>query len=167
MGMLSRIAGRWAEANRRYMSSHRKSSDVAGGLGALSKSLRMMIQSGVLAVGACLVIHQQASAGIISAGSILSARALAPVDLAIAHWGFVAARQSWHRLQAPAGCRLRITDRCRPIEAAVGRAVGIVPPGEQRVIVRDVTFAVDAGTGVGVINQRFGKSSLVRALVGV
>ncbi|WP_429798400.1 hypothetical protein [Bradyrhizobium japonicum] len=36
---------------------------------------------------------------IIIAGSILSARALAPLDLAIAHWkGFVAARQSWQRL---------------------------------------------------------------------
>ena len=55
---------------------------VAGGMGALSKSLRMMIQSGVLAVGAWLVINQQASAGIIIAGSILSARALAPVDSA-------------------------------------------------------------------------------------
>ena len=59
----------------------------------------MMLQSAVLGVGAYLVINQQATAGIIIAGSILSARALAPVDLAIAHWkGFVAARQSWHRL---------------------------------------------------------------------
>ena len=59
----------------------------------------MLLQSGVLAVGAYLVINQEATAGIIIAGSILSARALAPVDLAIAHWkGFVAARQSWGRL---------------------------------------------------------------------
>ena len=59
----------------------------------------MMLQSGVLAVGAWLVINQQATAGIIIAGSILSARALAPVDLAIANWkGFEAARQSWARL---------------------------------------------------------------------
>ena len=64
-----------------------------------SKVLRMMLQSGVLAVGAYLVIYQQATAGIIIAGSILSARALAPVDLAIANWrGFVGARQSWKRL---------------------------------------------------------------------
>ena len=58
-----------------------------------------MLQSGVLAVGAYLVIEQQATAGIIIAGSILSARALAPVELAIANWrGFVGARQSWKRL---------------------------------------------------------------------
>ena len=41
----------------------------------------MMLQSAVLAVGAYLVIHQEATGGIIIAGSILSARALAPVDL--------------------------------------------------------------------------------------
>ena len=46
----------------------------------------MMLQSAVLAVGAYLVIYQEATAGIIIAGSILSARALAPVDLTIAHW---------------------------------------------------------------------------------
>jgi ABC-type protease/lipase transport system fused ATPase/permease subunit len=46
--------------------------------------------------------------------------------------------------------------------------VSIVPPGDQRVIVQDVTFAVEAGSGVGVIGPSgSGKSSLVRALVGV
>src|SRR5207249_4750845 len=40
--------------------------------------------------------------------------------------------------------------------------------GNQRVIVQDVNFAVEAGTGVGVIGPSgSGKSSLVRALVGV
>ena len=53
----------------------------------------------VLAVGAYLVINQESTAGIIIAGSILTARALAPVELAIANWkGFAGARQSAHRL---------------------------------------------------------------------
>ena len=44
----------------------------------------------------------------------------------------------------------------------------IVPPGEQRVIVQDVNFAVEAGHGLGIIGPSgSGKSSLVRALVGV
>ena len=99
MGMAGRMAAHWGEANRQYMRSQQEASDVGGGLGATSKVLRMMLQSVVLAVGAYLVINQEASAGIIIAGSILSARALAPVDLAIANWkGFIAARQSWQRL---------------------------------------------------------------------
>ena len=81
MGMVGRMATRWGDANRQYMANQGRASDVAGGLGSISKVLRMMLQSVVLAVGAYLVIHQEASAGIIIAGSILSARALAPVDL--------------------------------------------------------------------------------------
>jgi ABC-type protease/lipase transport system fused ATPase/permease subunit len=101
MGMVQHFTGRWSKANQDYLASNRRASDVAGGLGAISKVLRLMLQSTVLGVGAYLVIYQQASAGIIIAGSILAARALAPVDIAIAHWrGWVAARQSWDRLRS-------------------------------------------------------------------
>ena len=125
MGMSGRLTRRWSEANETYLAGNQRASDVAGGLGAIAKVLRMMLQSAVLAVGAYLVIHQEATAGIIIAGSILSARALAPVDLAIAHWkGFVAARQSWHRLnklleQMPRGETQTLLQT--PVEAAVGR----------------------------------------------
>src|SRR5262245_12610907 len=99
MGMTRRLAYRWRQANRKYIASQQQTSDIAGGFASTSKVLRMVLQSAVLAVGAYLVINQQATAGIIIAGSILSARALAPVDLAIANWtGFVAARQSWRAL---------------------------------------------------------------------
>src|SRR5262249_43147522 len=81
MGMTSRISAVWRDANEKFIANQMRASDVVGGFGALSKVLRMLLQSGVLAVGAYLVIYQQATAGIIIAGSILSARALMPVDL--------------------------------------------------------------------------------------
>src|SRR5260221_147543 len=86
MGMSGRLTKRWTEANESYLAGNQRASDVAGGLGAVAKVLRMMLQSVVLGVGAYLVIHQEATAGIIIAGSILSARALAPVDLAVGVW---------------------------------------------------------------------------------
>jgi ABC-type protease/lipase transport system fused ATPase/permease subunit len=99
MGMAERLRARWAASNRSYIESNRKMSDVAGGFGSMSKALRMMLQSAVLGIGAYFVIHGEATAGIIIAGSILVSRALAPVDLAIANWrGFIAARQSRLRL---------------------------------------------------------------------
>ena len=126
MGMAGRLTKRWGDANATYLAGQQRASDVAGGLGAVAKVLRMMLQSAVLAVGAYLVIHQEATAGIIIAGSILSARALAPVDLAIANWkGFVAARQSWHRLNKlleqilPAQRSRSLLQE--PADAAVGR----------------------------------------------
>jgi ATP-binding cassette, subfamily C, type I secretion system permease/ATPase len=172
MGMAGRLTRRWSEANQIYLDGNQRASDVAGGLGAVAKVLRMMLQSAVLAVGAYLVIHQEATAGIIIAGSILSARALAPVDLAIAHWrSFVAARQSWHRLNrllesVPA--RAVPTLLQSPSNRLSVEAATIVPPGDQRVVVQDVTFSLSAGNGLGVIGPSgSGKSSLIRALVGV
>jgi PrtD family type I secretion system ABC transporter len=172
MGMSGRLTGRWSEANQNYLDGNQRASDIAGGLGAIAKVLRMILQSAVLAVGAYLVINQQATAGVIIAGSILSARALAPVDLAIAHWkSFVAARQSWHRLnrlleQMPARTeQMQLQD---PSSRLAVEAVSIVPPGDQKVIVQDITFTLEAGHGLGVIGPSgSGKSSLVRALVGV
>src|SRR5829696_10487239 len=86
MGMAGRMNALWADANAQYMQSQQRTSDVAGGLGAISKVFRMALQSGVLALGAYLVIQQEATAGINIATSILTARALAPVELAIANW---------------------------------------------------------------------------------
>ncbi|HMJ98716.1 MAG TPA: type I secretion system permease/ATPase [Reyranella sp.] len=172
MGMSGRLTKRWSEANENYLSGNQRASDVAGGLGAIAKVMRMTLQSAVLAVGAYLVIHQEATAGIIIAGSILSARALAPVDLAIAHWkGFVAARQSWHRLNRlleslPAQPPQTLLQN--PSKRLSVEGVSIVPPGDQKIIVQDVTFALEAGNGLGVIGPSgSGKSSLIRALVGV
>ncbi|WP_398478117.1 type I secretion system permease/ATPase [Tardiphaga sp.] len=172
MGMAGRLAQRWKDANETYLAGNQRTSDVAGGLGAIAKVMRMMLQSAVLGVGAYLVINQEATAGIIIAGSILSARALAPVDLAIAHWkSFVTARQSWHRLngllhvlpeQSP------LTQLQNPRDTLSVETVSIAPPGEQRVTVSDVTFALKAGNGLGIIGPSgSGKSSLLRALVGV
>jgi PrtD family type I secretion system ABC transporter len=172
MGMAGHIAARWSEANRQYMRSQQEASDLGGGLGAISKVLRMMLQSGVLAVGAYLVIHQEASAGIIIAGSILSARALAPVDLAIANWkGFVAARQSWQRLNrlltmSPA--RSTPMQLQTPVQRLTVEAVSTSPPGVPKIVVQDITFELEAGQGLGIIGPSgSGKSSLVRLLVGV
>lgn len=172
MGMAGRLMRRWRETNEQYLAGNQRASDVAGGLGAIAKVLRMMLQSAVLAVGAYLVIHQEATAGIIIASSILSARALAPVDLAIAHWkSFVTARQSWRRLN-----QLLHTIPERPVptllQPPVSRlsveGLSIAAPGDQKILVQDVSFMLSAGQGLGVIGpSASGKSSLVRALVGV
>ncbi|MDB5503126.1 MAG: type secretion protein, partial [Tardiphaga sp.] len=172
MGMAGRLTRRWTGANESYLAGNQRTSDVAGGLGAIAKVMRMMLQSAVLGVGAYLVINQQATAGIIIAGSILSARALAPVDLAIAHWkGFVAARQSWHRLNGLLGAlpkQATLTQLQNPTQTLAVENVSVAPPGSPRITVSEVSFALKAGNGLGIIGPSgSGKSSLLRALVGV
>ncbi len=172
MGMVGRMAQRWGESNRQFLLNQRRTNDVGGGLGAISKVLRLMLQSGVLAVGAYLVIHQEATAGIIIAGSILSARALSPVDLAIGNWkGFIAARQSWHRLNTLLAA-LPAQPTPMALQAPVHRlaleSVSASPPGVQKLVAQDIGFKLEAGQGLGIIGPSgSGKSSLARLLVGV
>jgi ATP-binding cassette subfamily C protein len=154
------------------MASQRAASDVTGGLGSAAKVLRMMLQSAVLAVGAWLVINGQATAGVIIAGSILSARALAPVDLAIANWkGFIAARLSWRRLTKlltafPA--QEEVMALQPPTRSLAVEAVAALPPGGQKAVLQDVSFTLKAGNALGIIGpSASGKSSLARVLVGV
>jgi ATP-binding cassette subfamily C protein len=172
MGMVGRIAKHWHELNRNFVATSGRASDVGGGLGAVSKVLRLLLQSAILAVGAWLVINQQSTPGIIIAGSILGARALAPVDLAIANWrGFVTARQSWQRLSKllahlpPKADPMPLKPPSRSLVVQNGT---VAPPGVQKVVCQDVNFTLAAGKALGVIGPTAsGKSSLARMLVGV
>jgi ATP-binding cassette subfamily C protein len=172
MGMASRIRNIWGRSNDAYLASQARASDVASGLGAASRVLRLMLQSGVLAVGAYLVVNQLASGGIMIAGSILVARALAPVELSIANWkGFIGARLSWRRLTdllkaLPAQEERHPLPAPRNVVSVEG--LGVCAPGERRLLVESASFALQSGAGLGVVgNSGSGKSSLVRALVGV
>jgi PrtD family type I secretion system ABC transporter len=172
MGMTQRLGDRWAEYNRTYREAQLASSDIGGGISAIARVMRMMLQAAVLAVGAWLVINQQATAGVIIAASIISARALAPVDLAIAHWkGFVTARQSYSRLNRMLGSIPEPevqTGLPKPERHLKVESLSVVPPGSQKVVLQDVSLTLNAGSGLGVIGPSgSGKSSLVRALVGV
>jgi ATP-binding cassette, subfamily C, type I secretion system permease/ATPase len=172
MGMVGRMARRWHELNRNYVATSGRASDVGGSLGAASKVLRLLLQSVILAVGAWLVINQQSTPGIIIAGSILGARALAPVDLAIANWrGFVAARQSWQRLSKllghlpPQADPMPLKPPARSVAVQNG---AVTPPGVQKIVCQDINFSLAAGKALGVIGPTAsGKSSLARMLVGV
>jgi ABC-type protease/lipase transport system fused ATPase/permease subunit len=61
------MRAKWKAANQSYIASNRQVADVAGGFGSTSRSLRMMLQSAVLGVGAYFVIYGEATAGIIIA----------------------------------------------------------------------------------------------------
>ena len=172
LGMTGRMGARWREANAQFSDAQQRVSDVTGGLGSIAKVLRLLLQSAVLGVGAYLVIHQEATAGIIIASSIITARALAPVDIAIANWkGFGAARQSWHRLTSLLAALPVETDVLqlpKPSANLSVENVAVVPPGSKRTVVQGISFNLKAGSALGIIGpSASGKSSLVRALLGV
>ena len=172
MGMAGRLGQMWGQANGQYLTHQQQASDVSGGLGAFSKVMRMTLQSGVLGIGAYLVIHNEATGGIMIASSILVSQALAPVELAIANWkGFVGARQGWARLRTSLeddGSEVRPLQLPAPQASLMVEGAGCGAPQSQRFAVQDVSLELKAGMGLGIIGpSASGKSSLARMLVGV
>lgn len=171
MGMQRDLGAIWAKASEDHRQAQQGASGIAGTLASSARVVRMMLQSAVLGVGAYLVLQQEASPGIIIASSILSARALAPVDQAIAHWkGFVTARRSWAQLgqsldalrEGPEPMALPAPSRGLAVDHVI-----VGPPGGERMTAVDITFTLAPGQGLGIIGQSAsGKSSIARMLVG-
>ena len=151
----------------------RRTNDISGTFGAISRVLRMLLQSAILGLGAYLTIKGELSAGAIIACSVASARALAPVDLAIGNWKNVVGGA--HRLAAAQGDRRRAgrmrSSRwsCRLRKASLKvEKMTVAAPGSGRVLLSEVEFELKAGQALGVIGPSGGgKTTLVRALTGI
>ena len=172
MGLGGHLLTRWNFINRRHIANHLKVSDAVSAFGALSKIMRVMLQSAVLGVGAYLVIEGQVTAGTIIAASIIAARALAPIEISIAHWrGFVAARQGYLSLKKMFANLDRgndgIVNLLTPKHTLSVEHLAVAAPGCTVPIIEDVNFELNSGDGLGIIGpSASGKSTLARALVG-
>ncbi|WP_442967617.1 type I secretion system permease/ATPase [Rhizobium sp. BR 362] len=172
MGFSGRLTEKWTAMNEEYLGNQLSAGNIVGTLTTIAKILRMMLQSAVLAVGAILVIKQEATGGIIIASSIMVTRALAPVELAIGQWkGFVAARQSWSRLAKLLNLipsEHRAVALPAPQKELSVENISLTSPGSRDFILRNIAFKISAGTVLGVIGpSASGKSSLARAITGL
>lgn len=172
MGMSSSLFSIWNKKNAIYHRETLKLTDVASGFGIASKTFRVALQSMVLGVGAFLVIQGDATGGIMIASSILTSRALAPIDQVIANWrSFVAARQSWAKLcdqLAKSEKSAPILSLPRPSRSLVLTSLAGGPPNSARLTFAEVSLSLAAGDALGVIGpSASGKSSLARVITGV
>jgi ABC-type protease/lipase transport system fused ATPase/permease subunit len=100
MGMAHRAVEKWYAQREELLGSQEKQTRISSALSATARLFRQMLQVLMLAVGAWLVIDQQASAGIMIAATILLSRALAPVESLISGWRtLLEARGAWRRLE--------------------------------------------------------------------
>ncbi|MGB1237939.1 MAG: type I secretion system permease/ATPase [Pseudomonadales bacterium] len=172
MGMLNDLRDRWLKKQYKVLVWQTSSSDRAGEIASISKTLRLLVQSLILGVGAYLAINNEISPGLMIAGSILLGRALAPIDQMIGAWkGFVAARGQYHRLTDILG-RVPEEDEKMSLPAPQGaiqfEAAVISPPGVKQPIIKGISFQAAVGDVVGVIGpSAAGKSTLARGLLGI
>lgn len=172
MGMSRVFADNFAAANTRFTIHNLESSDASNGIKAIAKAFRGGLQSAVYGVGAYLAIMGEVSPGSMIAASILTARALAPIEVAVANWrGFVAARQGFDRLRkllaetSVPQDRVALPDPERKFSV---ENLYVAAPGAMKPIIQDVSFQLEAGQALAVIGpSASGKSTLARALIGV
>lgn len=172
MGMMPVFAQTFAVANAHHAAHNLDASDAASGIGSMAKVFRAVLQSAVLGLGAFLAILGEVSPGAMIAASILTARALAPIEVAVANWrGFVASRQGFDRLRrllsdlSEPTCRLALPDPERTLSV---EGLYVVAPGQTKPIVQGVSFELKAGHGLAIIGpSASGKSTLARSLMGV
>src|SRR5262249_49774420 len=110
--------------------------------------------------------------GAMIAASILTARALAPIEAAVANWrNFVASRQGFTRLRKLLSELGRPESRIafpEPRSKLTVDGVYVVAPGGMKPIVQGVSFELRAGQGLAVIGpSASGKSTLARTLIGI
>lgn len=172
MGMLPGIRDRWSRLNQHILRLQTEASSSAGGISATTKFMRIALQSLILGLGAYLVIKNEMTAGMMIAGSILLGRALAPVEQLIGVWkGWVSAQGAYRRLNDLLRAFPEPEERT-PLPRPKGevRVEGVLaaPPGGTTPVLKNISFAIPAGTTLGVIGpSAAGKSTLARLLVGV
>jgi ATP-binding cassette subfamily C protein EexD len=172
MGMGNAVRGKQQEISDRVLQLQTDASKLAGGIGAVTKTFRLVTQSLILGLGALLALENMISPGAMIAGSLLLGRALAPIDMLVATWkGFSVARAQYDRLNnlltqlPPERERMQLP---APTGQLSLEGVHITPPGAKNPVLHGVSFQLNAGDVLGVIGpSASGKSTLARAILGI
>ena len=177
LGMKTRITNKWLKIHETSLADSQIGSDRSEVFTSFSKAFRLLLQSGLLTVGAYLALAQEISAGMIIAASIIAGRALAPIDQVIGQWRAIGrAGEANKRLLAaldnvpPEKQRVKLPPLKGNIK--VTNLTKIAPAHNQTVerkrLLDQVSFELEAGDGLGVIgSSAAGKSTLAKLLVGV
>ena len=172
MGMLSAYRSRWQTLNAEGLGWQLLAADRLGGMSAVTKATRLLLQSMMLAIAAGLAITGAISPGSIIAATIIFGRALAPVEQVIGHWrGFIKARESYYKLEdvlTYAPPERNRTELPRPKGILEVQNIRVAAPGSRNLILNGISFRANPGQMLAIIGpSASGKSTLVRAIVGL
>lgn len=169
LGMGHSLTACWGEARRRALSFEITVADRNGAIASASKTLRLLLQSLMLGLGAMLVLREEVSPGIMIASSILLARALAPLEQIAMQWDlFERGLAGWRAIRSfdP----VPRSSSCPPVPVKATLRIqglswapddGIVP------VLRNVSFSLEPGQACGVIGPGVsGKTALLRLIAG-
>ncbi|NNE51460.1 MAG: type I secretion system permease/ATPase [Sulfitobacter sp.] len=172
LGMRRAAFGIWSSHRCDAQKGELRSAEVGAGFSAVTRSMRLALQSAILGLGAWLVLRGLMTPGGMIAGSVLMGRGLAPIETLLNQWSTLQrGLTGWRHLAELLG---RVPDPGprtalpKPRARLSAEGVTIVPPGESRAGLRGISFDLEPGQALGVIGPSgAGKSTLARALTGV
>ena len=171
MGMLPAVARRWQSRLDRTNATLDRASRHARAFGAVAKTLRLLMQGGIISLGVVLVIRNQATPGSLMAANLIVAKLLQPFEQLVGGW-----RQWMFALAALRRVRAVLSHRSTRLGALVADGCGSVvidgvsftPPGRDRPVLEDISLTIAPGEVLAIVGpSAAGKSTLARLIVGL
>ena len=161
----------WQEAQHPALATASHAGTLAGQLASLAKAVRLVLNVALTGLGAYLAVRDELTLGSMMAANIVTARALAPLELLIgAARQLVGVRVAAARLE-----QVLKTEAAEPAmhlppmrgALELDRVI-FIPPGSDKPTLKGITCRLEAGRFVGLIGpSAAGKSTLARLLTGV
>ncbi len=171
LGMSNVMVERQLERRADLVAAQTQTVWVQSAYGSMSRTWRLLLQSLVLGVGAWLAVERQITPGALIAGSILAARALAPLEQIVGGWRQI------EQARLAYGNLIKLIDAVPPEAARTAlpapsgelrfERVSVRVPDASRLALNAVTFILSPGISLGIIGPSgAGKSTLARVAVG-
>ena len=171
LGMTGALVDRQLAQRRFGLSGLSEAQFVGGRYSALTRFLRMFLQSAALGLGALLAIEGEVSSGAIIASSILLSRALQPIEQLTGGWSsLLSARAALDRMTDALGSDADVERIYTELPAPAGKLqveqVGLRGRDGQPVLF-NVTMNAKPGELIGIIGPSgSGKTTLAKIIAG-
>ena len=171
MGMSRHAIDIWGDVTANALNAQDGATRANAVFSGFSRFVRLVVQLGIIGLGAYLVLKQEITAGMIFATSLVSARALGPIDNLIAGWkGLLQTLISLKKINRASN---DVKDDSRKLHLPVPKGqlsfekVIYVPPGAAEPTIKGISLPVEAGEAICIVGPSgAGKSTMAKLASG-
>jgi ATP-binding cassette subfamily C protein len=171
LGMLPAIGRHWAARHGRALAGMDRANGRAQAVAGLSRLVRLVLQAGVMALGALLVLAGATTPGSLMGANLLTGKLLGPFDQLVGSWRHWAlAHAAWRRIDRLMAAESVPLPSAPAAEAWPGLLVdgASMQAADSQVLLHGIDLRIPPGTLVAVTGPNgAGKTSLLRLLAGL